>query len=183
MAIISKYKSSFSRHQGVTLFEMVVVISIISILAVVALERYYRLLVDVERTSMEYNLGVLRSGLSMQFAAYYVAGDMDGLKQLVDSNPMDLLAETPNNYLGVKREYDLRGLEKGSWFYDGKKNTLIYLVNNHLYFESGVDNLMGARFKVAPVYSSRIRNDKQTRYISGLYLQRLEEYRWLNPWE
>ncbi|MEE4254227.1 MAG: type II secretion system protein, partial [Desulfuromusa sp.] len=90
-----------SGQRGFTFLELVVVITIISVLGFFALNRYYKLLVDVERTSMQHDLGVIRSAISMQVAGHYVAGNMIGLKKLVDSNPMDLLAETPNNYLGV----------------------------------------------------------------------------------
>ena len=98
MKINCRDRAKFS-GSGFTFLELVVVIAIISTLAVVALDRYYKLLVDVERTSMEHDLGVLRSAIAMQVAAHYVAGNIDGLSTLVGSNPMNLLAEKPSNYL------------------------------------------------------------------------------------
>src|SRR6056297_313783 len=90
-----------AKEKGFTFLELAVVITIIRALAAVALDRYYKLLVDVERTSMEHDLGVMRSAISLQVAGHYVAGNMAGLNQLAGSNPVDLLAEKPNNYLGV----------------------------------------------------------------------------------
>ncbi|MCW8859458.1 MAG: type II secretion system GspH family protein [Deltaproteobacteria bacterium] len=173
---------SKSRQRGFTFLELVVVITIISALAVVALNRYYKLLVDVERTSMEHDLGAMRSAISLQFAGYYVTGNMAGLKDLVDSNPMDLLAEKPNNYLGVISHYKIEDIEKGSWFYDSKEQTLIYLVRNQLYFETKLADPARARFKIYPVYSDRVAGRETTKYISGLTLKEEEPYRWLRPW-
>jgi len=171
-----------SRQRGFTFLELVVVIAIISVLGVVALNRYYKLLVDVERTSMEHDLGVMRSAVGMQVAGHFVAGNMAGLKKLVGSNPMDLLAEKPNNYLGVISHYELKDIEKGSWFFDSKSGALIYLVRNQLYFETQQGEPSRARFKIQPVYSDRAKGDKKTEYISGLTLKALEPYRWLRPW-
>ena len=159
-----------------------VVIAIISALVVVALDRYYKLLVDVERTSMEHDLGVMRSAIGMQVAAHYVAGEMAGLQQLVGGNPMDLLAERPSNYLGALNAYEIEELKKGSWVYDRNSQQLIYLVRNHLYFESQLEDPARARFKIFPVYSDRIAGDESNKYISGLTLRHLEPYQWLRPW-
>jgi prepilin-type N-terminal cleavage/methylation domain-containing protein len=108
--------SSRSKQRGFTFLELVVVVSIISILGVVALNYYYKLMVDVERTSMERDLGVMRSAIGIQVAGHFVSGNMAGLEKLVDSNPMDLLAEKPSNYLGVISHYKVEEIEKGSWF-------------------------------------------------------------------
>ena len=169
-------------QRGFTFFELVVVISVISILGVVALNIYYKLLVDVERTSMEHDLGVMRSSIGIQVAGYFVAGNMDGLKTLVNSNPMELLAEKPNNYLGVISHYKLDKIEKGSWFYDSKSQILTYMVRNQIYFETSLEEPSRARFKVFPVYSDRTQTGGRKKYISGLTLKTLEPYRWLRPW-
>jgi general secretion pathway protein G len=171
------------KQRGFTLLELVVVLTIISVLAVVGLDRFYKLLVDVERTSMEHSLGVMRSAIGMQVAGHFVVGDMEGLQQLAGSNPMDLLAEKPSNYLGAFSSYDLDELETGNWLYDDTSHTLIYLVRNHLYFKSELGNPSRARFKIFPVYSDRITGDIKREYISGLTLKKLEPYEWLKPWE
>ena len=183
MSIVGDRNCMSSKQHGFTLLELVVVITIISVLLVVALERFYKLMVDVERTSMEYNLGAMRSAIGMQVAAHFVAGDLQGIAILAESNPMELLAEKPSNYLGNVGSDDLRELEKGSWVYDEKSRTLIYLVRNHVYFESALDDPKRARFKIFPVYSDKIASDIKSKYISGLSLRELEPYEWLRPWE
>ena len=174
------YHLSSSKQRGFTLLELAVVVTIISALAVVALNYYYKLLVDVERTSMEHDLGVMRSAIGMQVAGHFVAGNMTSLKKLIDSNPMDFLAEKPSNYLGVINHYRLDDIEKGSWFYDSQEQLLIYLVRNQMYFETELEEPVRIRFKMSPVYSDRSQGGKK--YISGLTLKALESYRWLRPW-
>lgn len=169
-------------QRGFTFFELAVVIAIISVLAVVALNYYYKLLVDVERTSMEHDLGIMRSAIGMQVAGHFVAGDMAGLRKLVDSNPMDLLAEKPNNYLGVISHYQLEDIETGSWFYDIQTQSLLYLARNQMYLETALKNPARVRFKILPVYSDRKQGLRTKKYISGLTLKELEPYRWLRPW-
>jgi len=169
-------------QRGFTLLELAVVVSIISILAVFALNRYYKLLVDVERTSMNHDIGVMRSAVSLQFADHYVRGDMVGLKQLIGSNPMELLAEKPVNYLGEVLHSRQADIEPGNWYFDPAAQTLVYLVKNQLYFETALEGRARARFKIFPVYSEKQQGGVKTTYLSGLTLQALEPYRWLNPW-
>lgn len=176
-------KSISVRKRGFTLIEMTVVIIIISALAAVALDRYYKLLIDVERTSMEHDLGVMRSAIGIQVAGHYVAGDMAGLEELVGGNPMDFLVEKPKNYLGVKGLHELGEMEKGSWIYDPQAEILVYLVRNRMYFKSRLEEPERARFKILPVYSEKRKEDVITKYLSGLRLQPVEPYRWLRPWE
>lgn len=170
-------------QRGFTFLELIVVIAIISILAVFALDRYYKLLVDVERTSLEHDLGVMRSAVSMQVAAHYVAGDMPGLLDLTGSNPMDLLSEQPNNYLGIVTDQALEDVKQGSWIYLQHEKTLVYIVRNQLHFNSVLAGVPRARFKIVPVYSDKSGRDANQAYLSGLSLQALESYRWQNPWE
>lgn len=167
-----------SNAQGFTLFELVVVVAIISVLVAFALGRYRQLLVDVERTSMQHDLGVMRSAIYIQVAGHIVSGNMEGLHELVDSNPMELLAEQPKNYLGLRSQLAAEQIEAGHWYYDDAMNALVYLVLNEGYFETELKPEQ-ARFKIFPVYSDKQQNGIKTRYLSGLALQPLEPYRWL----
>jgi len=171
--------NSNSRQGGFTYLELVVVIAIISVLAFFALDRYQRLLVDVERTTMEHDLGVMRSAIGMQVADHFLAGEMAALAGLVRSNPMDLLAEQPKNYLGPIAHNEPHELEAGSWYFDTDTETLIYLVRNSAYFETELSKPTRARFKIYPVYADKKRNGKRTTYIAGLALRPVEPYRWL----
>lgn len=167
----------FRGERGYTFLELLIVIVIISILIAVALDRYSKLLVDVERTSMQHDLGVMRSAVGMQVAEHFLAGNMAGLQQLVDSNPMDLLAEKPKNYLGPISHREPDEIEKGNWYYDTDNNTLIYLVINQRFFETELKPAR-ARFKIYPVYSEKKVGAETKTYLSGLSLRSMEAYRW-----
>ena len=173
---------SSSKQRGFTFLELAVVITVISALAMVALNYYYKLLVDIERTAMEQDLGAIRTAISMQVVGHFSAGKMSDLKKLVDSNPMDLLAEKPENYLGVISHYTLEEIEKGNWFYDSQAQILIYLVRNQVYFETDLKEPARAQFKILPKYSDKKQRFGSKKEITGLTLKELEPYRWLRPW-
>lgn len=175
------FSSSGIGCRGFTLFELIVVITIISVLAVFALDYYRKLLVEVEQSTLEYNLGSMRSALAMQFAAHFVAGDMQGLEQLVDKNPMDLLAERPKNYLGTIGANEARNLEPGNWYFDNDLKQLVYLVRNRQYFSSPLSGTPRIRFKIYPVISEKKQGTQTVTYLSGLKLKAMDPYRWLKP--
>ena len=168
-----------SRQKGFTYLELVVVIAIISILAVFALDRYRRLLVDVERTTVEQDLGVMRSAIGMQVASQFLSGNMAGLNELVNSNPMDMLAEQPKSYLGPISNQEPNELEPGHWYFDTDTGVLVYLVRNSDYFETELRGVARIRFKIYPVYADKTRNGKRTTFIAGLALKPIDPYRWL----
>ncbi len=168
-------------NRGFTLFEMIVVITIISVLAIFALDYYRKLMVEVEQSTLEYNLGALRSAVAMKFAENFVSGNEKELLKLVDSNPMDLLAERPKNYLGVVRSAEERELEPGNWYFaiDGK--ILVYLVRNRDYFNSPLEGAPRIRFKVYPVFSEKMKGTQAINFVSGLELRAMDPYRWSSP--
>ena len=181
--MIANNKHSYlSRPGGFSVLELVVAVAVITLVAVVAFHQFYKLLVDVERSRLELDLTTFQSVLSLQVADYYAKGRLADLETLVDSNPIDLLAEKPENYLGVIREGDLNHAKKGSWFYDDRSHVLVYLVKNSFYFETLLDSPTQIRFRVEPVYSDTSLKQGR-RYLTGLVLQAQEPYLWRSPWE
>jgi len=162
---------------GFSFLELLIVITVISLLIAVALNRFNRLLVDVERTSVEQDLGALRSAIGMQVAGHFLAGNMVGLQQLVNSNPMDLLAEKPRSYIGAVSHRDAGEVEKGSWYFDTDDKALIYLVVHQDYFASELKPAR-ARFRIYPVYSEKKQGAGTKSYLSGLSLRPIEPYHW-----
>lgn len=176
-------KKKKEKAGGFSLFELLVVIIIISILFVIAIQRLLALQVDAERVVMESVVGSLRSALGIKVAQTYVRQGLTSLAELESSNPMNLLAEVPANYLG---EYggnvDPASLEPGNWYFDTADRTLVYLVNNAGYFSGGLANPARARFAVRMVYSDKNENgvyDAGVDLIEGLRLAPLESYRWI----
>ena len=166
---------------GFSLLEMVIVIVIISVLLVLAISRLLALQVDAERVTMESVAGVLRSAIGMKVAESIVRSKVADLKAYAGSNPMDLLAEVPHNYLGELDGVDPATLEDGNWYFDKRAKTLVYLVRNKGFFTGGLPNPERARFAVRLVYSDKNGNgvfDPGIDEIEGLRLSPMEPYSW-----
>lgn len=166
------------QQEGFTLLELVVVIVIISFLAVVAMGYYRKLLVRVESTSLEYNLGTLRSAVAMTFADYYLHGRMDELPALLGTNPMALLAQTPKNYRGLLPDKG-QEIQPGSWYFDAATRQLVYKVQHSAYFEASDGQNQQVFFKLVGVYADkRQKGAKTTQSFVGLDVQPLQKYHW-----
>lgn len=166
---------------GFSLLELVIVIVIISVLLVLAISRLLALQVDAERVTMESVAGTLRSAVGMKVAESIVKSKVADLPSYEGSNPMDLLAEVPRNYLGELDGVDPASLEDGNWYFDKRAKTLVYLVRNKGFFTGGLSNPPRARFAVKLVYSDKNGNGRFNQgidEIQGLRLSPVEPYSW-----
>lgn len=168
-------------ESGFSLFELLIVIVIVSILMVIAIQRLLSLQVDAERVVMESVAGTLRSAMGIKVAESIVRQNVAALASLEGSNPMNLLAEQPRNYVGELTGVDPGAMEAGSWYFDTNERTLVYLVDNKAYFSGGADSPPRARFKVRLVYSDKNNSgayDAGIDMIEGLKLAPVESYQW-----
>lgn len=161
------------RQAGFTLLELTVVVAVISILFLFSYQRYLDLLVDVERSSVEQTLGVLRSALGMKVAKMIVDGRMDELNGYEGMNPVQLLAELPKNYEGEIADPQALNDYRGIWYFDKMAGMLVYRVKNRSAFFSEIADFDQARFRVAVI------NDKDNKNsFAGLSLRPVEKYSW-----
>lgn len=166
---------------GFSLLELVVVIVIIALLMAFAVNKYLALAAEAERAAMENLAGTLRSALHMKMAELIVRNQMKDIAALAGSNPMDRLAEAPQNYLGERD--GTAGVEGGSWYFDTGARTLVYRVQSAGYFQTELEGPARARFAVRLVYQDQNKNgvfDAQVDKIEGVKLVALEPYRWTN---
>ena len=171
-----------SKHmRGLTLLEFAVTVLVISIIGFVALHYYYKLMVDIERTTMERDLSAMRSAIGLQIAAHYASGRMAELEDWTGGNPMELLVEPPANYIGVIEQVDSE-LKNGSWYFDKSRGVLVYVVRNDLYFESELGIPSRAEFQLEARFSERQQGATAQRNVNGLELKTLHPFRWVSPW-
>ena len=175
---VSTYRGFSRTARGFTLLELVVVVCLVAILFTVAANRLWGLQVLAEQMAMETVIGTLRSALGMKVAKLYARNDWTGLQALEGSNPMLLLAETPNTYRGL----DTGGsAERGSWMYRPGDKMLVYRVKHEGYFR-GAEGRPEARFRVRLVYEeSKVhrRSGPDPRSIVGVRLAAVEPYSWI----
>jgi general secretion pathway protein G len=116
---------------GFTLLELVIVACVVSILAVVLLNRMQFYQRAAEKAAMEQTTGAIRSALNLQVAALVAKDRTDFLPELLKENPMDWLAQKPANYAGEYFGDKAEGnVVSGQWYFDLKDRNLVYLMHN-----------------------------------------------------
>lgn len=173
---------SARQQQGFTLIELMVVIIIISGLLYFAFDRLLKLEVQAERASMQQVIGNINSALAMVISQHIADDDIPDLRHYIDSNPMDLLAQTPPAYLGSFAGQPAQ-LEKGvSWYYDQTSHALVYVTGSPAYFVSDGPKKSVTNLKILPVYDDKNGNgqfDAGDRLV-GLKLAATAPYHWHN---
>ncbi len=171
-----------ARGAGFSLLELVVVVALIAVLWFVAIERILQLRIDAERVAMLQVLGGLRSALGLEVAERVVRRGLASVVELQGTNPMDLLAERPHNYLGELEAPDPAGIPPGSWYFDTRTRMLVYRVRYPEAFEGGpAEGPPRARFRVEVLWRDRDgdgRLDPRTDSVGGVRLAPVEPYRW-----
>jgi prepilin-type N-terminal cleavage/methylation domain-containing protein len=160
--------------KGFSLFELVVVLTIIGILIAIAADKLPAWQSQAERASMESVAGSLRSALGIKVASLIAQSNMAGIRALTGSNPMEQLSEVPANYAGVKGGAAAAAVPGGQWYYDATAGQLVYRVRNHALL--GAPEVAGEiRFAVQLVFEDRNRNGVYDAAIDGLNGVRLVE--------
>jgi prepilin-type N-terminal cleavage/methylation domain-containing protein len=169
------------RAQGFTLFELVVVIIIISTLAAVLMDRVLFYQEAAERAAMEQMAGTLRSALHLQIADRLLKGKTRELPLLAEDNPMDWLAEQPANFAGVRFNPKPGEVAKGDWYFDLKDKQLVYIVARGSHFTPNPAGRKEVRYKVRLVYSRDAQvnpSGVDEKEINGVILALAEPYQW-----
>ena len=170
------------KQNGFSFLELVLVIAIIGLLFTVAVDKLLILKVEAERTAMAQILGSLRSAMSIQVASHISKDTMDELVKSTDSNPMDWLAEKPENYIGVLDEPDPADIKIRTWYFDSYNKHLVYRVSSGTYFKSSLKGAKRARFRVNLDYTDVDGDGEFNQVIDeihGLTLKSIEPYQWL----
>ncbi len=169
-----------NQQRGFTILELIVVIIIISILGIFAIDRIFALRIAAEQASVKQIIGTIKSALGLEVARLALNGNMTDVARLNLSNPMLLLSQTPNNYLGEK-DNNKAIKEPGVWYFDKKQKALIYNVTYTENFKTQLKGTPRIRYKVKLIYNDRNNNkrfDPHYDGVAGLDIFTVDKYSW-----
>src|SRR6185369_8749308 len=112
---------------GASQLELVVSMVLFAVFLIVFAERAFYYQEYGEKAAMEMTVVNMRTGLRYKVADLIMNNRVSEIPTLADENPMDWLADKPENYLG---EFDgaPQQAAAGKWFYDKRNRELVYTV-------------------------------------------------------
>ena len=170
------------RQRGFTLFELVVVIAVTSVLAIILLNRLWYYQEVAEKTAMEMTVMNMRSGLRLRIADLMMQDRMGEAVQLMQENPITWLETLPPNYRGHTAGSKQTALIPGSWYFDTGRQELVYQVQHDRFFKSGEDSATNEestiRFHVTAVKHPRQDGNSTVHKVEGVTLTPVTQYHW-----
>ena len=170
-------KPMATRQRGFSLFELIAYILIVSITFSFAFNRFADFPGEAERANFTSIMMQLKSGVTLQMMNGIATGKWNELTVLEGSNPMDLMLETPANYVGELGPIDVTQLPRRIWYFDSTAGELVYLANNteNLYamVDGGPQPTDHVRLRIAMKY-----NDEERKDWSGVTLDPVVPFVW-----
>lgn len=171
-------------RRGFSLFELLIAVIAISVLATILLNRltYYQEV--AEKAEMEYTISALKSALRLHLATLMVEGRLQEAAHLAQQNPMDWLERKPANYAGQFADLRANQIAPGSWYFETVDRTLVYLPRHHAYLELPGGGEKRVRLRLELVPNHLVRASGST-VVQGAHpsdtvrLSLVEPYRWL----
>jgi general secretion pathway protein G len=136
------------RHAGFTLFELIVVICIVAVLAGVLLNRLRVYEEAAEKAAMQQTAAAIKSALQMRVASYMISGRDKEIENLRSENPVRWLQENPAGYAGEFYADAYARVRPGSWYFDLTSRELVYVINLGNNFKPGPDARKWVRYQV-----------------------------------
>ena len=167
---------------GFTRLEWALVTAISGILITLFLYRILDLMEDVERVNLLQREGEFKTALSHAMSSHVMAGEFVKIGELEAVNPMRLLQQPPQNYLGEEERPDLAMLPGGVWIFDSSRKVLVYTIDHPDRFESGLSGRPRAEYQVQLDYQDTNLNqrfDFQVDTLKTLKFVSLGRYHWL----
>jgi prepilin-type N-terminal cleavage/methylation domain-containing protein len=172
---------SRARARGFTLFELLVVICIVAVLAQALLSRVAFYQEQAERAAMEQVVAALQSALTLNTASLMTGGRERDAGTLANENPMNWLAKKPANYAGEFFDPAPRTVAPGNWVFDLKSRDLIYVIDRGNFFTPGKEGVQWIRFHVNLVHDYMPgEGGKKRQMFSGAVIEPVESYRWFD---
>ena len=166
-------------QRGFSMFELVVYLLTASILFAAAINRYQDFPGEAERANVTAVVAQLRTGVNLQMILALTSNKRTILTELEGSNPMDLMVQTPSNYVGALSSVDETELPRGIWYFDTINGELVYLAdradNLFLLTSQGRLPTERIRFQIRNVYDE---SEIVRRSWQGIILVAVEPYEW-----
>ena len=137
------------RQHGFTLFEMIVVIGIFSVLVGFLLDKAFDNFELAEKATMETQRMMMRTGMDLQIAGLITSGRERDAARLVGHNPVEWLREMPPNYLGEFAGEPPEASSAWGWYFDTSKKQIVYLPKRHAHLKADSTGRFRVRFRVA----------------------------------
>jgi prepilin-type N-terminal cleavage/methylation domain-containing protein len=164
---------------GFTLFELIVVICIVAVMAGILLNRLQMYQEIVEKAAMQQTAAAIKSALQLRVAAYLMNGRDKDIERLRSENPVTWLQEPPQNYVGEFYADAYARVAPGSWYFDLSHRELVYVVNIGHYFKPGADGRKWVRYRVKIGYEELPQKDAPPRKVlSAATFEPIHPYVW-----
>ena len=167
--------------RGGSTLETMLVLALVTVLVLVALDRFVVLRVEAERTAMEGVVHALRTAALEHVLHSRASGDRSDAAELTDGNPMVWLDQPPLNYLGELAGPDPATIAGGQWYFDSRARWLVYRVDHEAYFDTPLPGAAMIRFKLS-VEKAAINRDGDLQPHRddghGLTIEALDYYSW-----
>ncbi len=162
-----------SREHGFSLFEFFVAAGVISLIAVLLLDRLLGYQEYAERTAMELTVINMRSGLRLRTAELMTQGRLHEVGKLINENPVRWLETPPPNYLGELVHPVPKTLPQGNWYFDATTRELVYLPrDNGFVIAPWRDRKEAMRFQVISVRQALGKEERSEPRIEWVRLAR-----------
>lgn len=171
-----------SQH-GFTLLELMIVATIVAIVAAMLLVRLRDFQEQAEKAAMMQVVGNIRSGLHLKLADVIVKGEVNQIPRLLEINPMDVLADKPDNYRGEVYGVTTQSVVSGNWYFDLRDRNLIYFVNNDAHLQDaahgeGKPKEIRYRLKLVKAAIRVTGKSGPDTEIEGVTLEEVVPYKW-----
>lgn len=170
-----------ARQRGFSLLELVVVIILVAILFLAAFDRLLPIRGDAEAAHVATVIGGLRSAIGLEAAARVTRDGLSALAGLEGINPVTLLQDWPDTYIGETANVDRTEIGPGTWYFDSSSEALVYQVRFPQYMKSESERPTELRWRVTLQYEDvdgSGRYEPESDRPQGLRLEPLDAHEW-----